>query len=161
MSTPPPAPGLAERFAAIPRDIAAQSAENRLAGIMVSLILTLLTKLFARLAELIGRIQAGEYRPRPANPRQARSAPRAGHRRRNSGQFFWPGAPIPVADEPSLQPGTPGKPDSVPIPPASTRRPGQTARRPIPARARVYPPPLHRQKRHHKPAPWHAQFVPL
>jgi hypothetical protein len=71
MSTAPSAPGPAERITATLRGVASQAAENRPAGIVVSLILALLTDLFARLAELVERIKAGEYQPRPQGPAPA------------------------------------------------------------------------------------------
>ena len=64
-------PGPAEHLAATLRGVAARAVGNRPAGIAVSLILALLADLFARLADLIGRIEAGEYRPPPQAPREA------------------------------------------------------------------------------------------
>ena len=75
MSTAPSAPGPAERITATLRGVASQAAENRPAGIVVSLILALLTDLFARLAELVERIKAGEYQPRPKAPHQPPTRP--------------------------------------------------------------------------------------
>ena len=71
MSTASSAPGPAEHFAATLRGMASQAAENRPAGVVVSLILALLADLFACLAELMERIKAAEYQHRPENPAPA------------------------------------------------------------------------------------------
>ena len=161
MSTPPPSPGLAERLAAIPRQVASQAADNGVPGILVSLLLALLTHLFARLADLAARIQVGDYQPHPSTPRKASSAPRPRHRRK-PGQFRWPAAALPAAGEFATQPVTPVAMDSVRAPSArASNAVGGPSRFPNPIIARRRHPPPDRQKAHHKPKSWHVHFVTI
>ena len=167
MSTALPAPGPAEHFAATLRGMASQAAENRPAGIVVSLILALLTNLFLRLADLMERIKAGEYQPQA--PRQAQGNPRLPQHRKLPGKSGRQYAAMPEADKAGEQPGTPPldreMSATVQIVPAPTRTESHPDRRP----SRLAPPKpaspaiarSHRRKAHHKPAPWHAHFVTL
>jgi hypothetical protein len=163
MCPPPAATDLAERVSATLRGTVAQAAGNRPAGVLVSLLLALLKTFFTGLAELIERIKAGDYQPRPEAPRQAQANPRPrqkpGRRHAADGAFWQLGtsprdpevaAPAAAVPAPAAKLPRPDRGTSRLAPPAHTR----------PGIARPHPPPQRRKSRH-EPASWHAAFVPL
>jgi hypothetical protein len=140
---------------------------NWLTDILVSLIVAWLTRLFAELADLIGRIEAGQYQPRPATERSGPDTARPRQRNPLARTQDWPHAMPP---DPA---GHPSPPDIAPPAPRMVSAPAPLGGIPCPCNPPACRPGLthwaiarlrgrnHPEKAHPRLAPWHGHFVTL
>jgi hypothetical protein len=175
MHPPPPRSSPAESFGALIRALKLALRGQGLRGLLASLLLGLflrrlagLTEAFAHLAEQVAN---GTYQPCPAAPQPDRT-PQPKPRRATGppSRTAWPPTPGPAMAgdplQPDAPPQAPGRAASLPAAHAPEAPPPPpsgpvTVLRIQPAPPGMPPDPPNPKKTRSKPAPWHAQIIPL